>query len=282
MKKGLVMEGGAMRGLFTAGVIDVLMENNIEFDGAIGVSAGAAFGCNFKSRQVGRVIRYNTKYSKDKRFCSMWSFIHTGDMYGNDFCYRELPFELDLFDVKTYEENPLEFYVVATDVETGKPVYQSCPVADNDCMQWIRASASMPLVSQVVEVGGYRLLDGGISDSIPLKFFEEKGYDRNVVILTQPDGYVKGKNKLIGLMKIALRKYPAVVETMKKRHIIYNETTDYVKQKEQKGEVLVIRPETDLGIKRTEKDPEELRRVYKKGREVATKMLPKIRGYLEV
>lgn len=282
MKKGLVMEGGAMRGLFTAGVIDVLMENNIEFDGAVGVSAGAAFGCNFKSRQVGRVIRYNTKYSKDKRFCSMWSFIHTGDMYGNDFCYRELPFELDLFDVEAYEENPLEFYVVATDVETGKPVYQSCPIADNDCMQWIRASASMPLVSQVVEVGGYKLLDGGISDSIPLKFFEEKGYDRNIVILTQPDGYVKGKNKLIGLMKIALRKYPAIVDAMKKRHIVYNETTDYVKQKETVGEILVIRPDEDLKIKRTEKDPEELRRVYEKGREVATKMLPKIREYLGI
>lgn len=280
MKTGLIMEGGAMRGLFTAGVIDVLMENNIEFDGAVGVSAGAAFGCNLKSRQIGRVIRYNTKYSKDKRFCSMWSFIHTGDMYGNDFCYRELPFELDIFDVKAYKENPMEFYVVCTDVETGKSVYQNCPVADDDCMQWIRASASMPLVSQVVEVGGYKLLDGGISDSIPLKFFEEKGYDRNIVILTQPEGYVKGKNKLIGLMKIALRKYPAIVDAMKKRHIVYNETTDYVKQKEQKGEVLVIRPETDLCIKRTEKEPEELRRVYEKGRAVAEKMLPQIKEYL--
>ena len=280
MKTGLIMEGGAMRGLFTAGVIDVLMENNIEFDGAVGVSAGAAFGCNLKSRQIGRVIRYNTKYSKDKRFCSMWSFIHTGDMYGNDFCYRELPFELDIFDVKAYKENPMEFYVVCADVETGKPVYQNCPVADDECMQWIRASASMPLVSQVVEVGGYKLLDGGISDSIPLKFFEEKGYERNIVILTQPEGYVKGKNKLIGLMKIALRKYPAIVDAMKKRHIVYNETTDYVKQKEQKGEVLVIRPETDLGIKRTEKEPAELRRVYEKGRAVAEKMLPQIKEYL--
>lgn len=280
MKIGLIMEGGAMRGLFTAGVIDVLMENNIEFDGAVGVSAGAAFGCNLKSRQIGRVIRYNTKYSKDKRFCSMWSLIHTGDMYGNDFCYRELPFELDIFDVETYKENPMDFYVVCTDVETGKPVYRNCPIADDECMQWIRASASMPLVSQVVEVGGYKLLDGGISDSIPLKFFEEKGYDKNIVILTQPEGYVKGKNKLVGLMKIALRKYPAVVETMKKRHIVYNETTDYIKQRELKGEVLVIRPETDLKIKRTEKEPEELRRVYEKGRAVAEKMLPQIKEYL--
>lgn len=280
MKIGLIMEGGAMRGLFTAGVIDVLMENNIEFDGAVGVSAGAAFGCNLKSRQIGRVIRYNTKYSKDKRFCSIWSLIHTGDMYGNDFCYRELPFELDIFDVETYKENPMDFYVVCTDVETGKPVYRNCPIADDECMQWIRASASMPLVSQVVEVGGYKLLDGGISDSIPLKFFEEKDYDKNIVILTQPEGYVKGKNKLVGLMKIALRKYPAVVETMKKRHIVYNETTDYIKQRELKGEVLVIRPETDLKIKRTEKEPEELRRVYEKGRAVAEKMLPQIKEYL--
>ncbi|MBR4306009.1 MAG: patatin family protein [Ruminiclostridium sp.] len=282
MKKGLIMEGGAMRGLFTAGVIDVLMENNIEFDGAVGVSAGAAFGCNYKSRQIGRVIRYNTKYSKDKRFCSMRSLIRTGDMYGNDFCYRQLPFELDIFDVETYESNPMEFFVVCTDVETGKPVYNNCVKADNDCMQWIRASASMPLVSQVVEVGGYKLLDGGISDSIPLKFFEKKGYEKNIVILTQPNGYVKGKNKLIGLMKLAFRKYPAVIETMKNRHTAYNETTDYIKQKEDKGEILVIRPKGDLGIKRTEKEPEELRKVYEKGRAVAEKMLPQIKEYLGI
>ena len=204
----------------------------------------------------------------------------TGDMFGAEFCYRTLSFELDIFDVETYKENPMDFYVVCTDVETGKPVYRNCPIADDECMQWIRASASMPLVSQVVEVGGYKLLDGGISDSIPLKFFEEKGYDKNIVILTQPEGYVKGKNKLVGLMKIALRKYPAVVETMKKRHIVYNETTDYIKQRELKGEVLVIRPEADLGIKRTEKEPEELRRVYEKGRAVAEKMLPQIKEYL--
>ena len=191
MKKGLVMEGGGMRGLFTAGVIDVFMENGIEFDGAAGVSAGAAFGCNIKSRQPGRVLRYNMAYCKDSRFCSMRSLLKTGDMFGAEFCYHTLPYELDLFDTEVYDTNPMEFHVVCTDVETGLPVYKNCMKADHIAMEWFRASASMPLVSRVVEVDGYKMLDGGIADSIPIAYFKSIGYDRNVVILTQPKEYRK-------------------------------------------------------------------------------------------
>ena len=154
LKTGLIMEGGAMRGMFTCGVIDVLMENGARFDGAAGISAGAVFGCNFKSRQIGRAIRYNKKYCADPRFCSFRSLIKTGDMYGADFCYRELPDLLDPFDRETFRTDPMEFYVGATDVSTGKCVYHKCVDGGHTDIQWMRASASMPLVSRPVSVDG--------------------------------------------------------------------------------------------------------------------------------
>ena len=191
MKYGLVLEGGAMRGLFTAGVLDVFLENGIAFDGIIGVSAGAAFGCNLKSGQAGRVLRYNKQYCRDWRYCSWRSLFLTGDMFGADFCYRKLPEELDPFDKASFEANPTEFFLVCTDVISGKPVYHRCEKADRNCMEWMRASASMPLVSSLVNIDGAFYLDGAITDSIPLDFMERQGYHKNIVILTQPEGYVK-------------------------------------------------------------------------------------------
>lgn len=280
MKTGLIMEGGAMRGLFTAGVMDVLMENGIEFDGAVGVSAGAAFGCNYKSGQIGRVLRYNLDYCKDPRYCSFRSLLKTGDLYGADFCYRELPLELDLFDNEAYDNNPMEFHVVCTDVETGKPVYRQCGKTGDELLEWIRASASMPLVSRIVEIGDKKLLDGGISDSVPLRYFESIGYERNVVILTQPLEYRKGPNKILPLMKRALRKYPAVIETMARRHEVYNETIEYVCSREAAGHTLVIRPEGPLEIGKIEHDPKKIRKAYAAGRKVALEHLDEIRAFL--
>lgn len=279
-KRGLVLEGGAMRGMFTAGVLDVLMENGIEFHGIVGVSAGAAFGCNYKSRQIGRAIRYNTDYCRDKRYCSFWSLLKTGDLYGADFCYREIPGKLDIFDTETFRNNPVEFYVTVTDVESGRPLYYRCDKADSRDLELIRASASMPLVSRIVEVDGKKLLDGGVADSIPLKFFEEKGFNKNIVVLTQPQGYVKKKNQAISVARIMLRKYPKIIEAMKNRHIMYNETTEYIEEKERMGEILVIRPETALPIKRVEKDPDVLWSVYNIGRDAANKRLEEIKAFL--
>ena len=227
MKTGLVLEGGAMRGLFSAGVTDVLMEEGITFDGAIGVSAGAAFGCNVKSGQIGRALRYNTTYCNDPRYCSFRSLLKTGDLYGAEFCYSTIPYQLDPFDVEAYNRNPMDFYVVCTDVETGEAIYHNCPESNLESMQWFRASASMPLVSRIVEVGGYRLLDGGIADSIPLEAFEKLGYERNLVILTQPEGYVKKPNKAMPLMRLALGKYPKLLRTIANRHTIYNQQVAY-------------------------------------------------------
>lgn len=280
MKKGLILEGGAMRGMFTAGVIDVMMEHDIVFDGAIGVSAGAVFGCNYKSHQIGRTLRYNTKFCQDPRYASFRSLLTTGDLYGADFCYNEIPNKLDPFDLETYQNSPMEFYVVCTDVETGKPVYQKCMTGDAHDILWMRASASMPLVSRIVEVDGYKLLDGGISDSIPIRQFQKLGYDRNIIVLTQPLDYVKPKNQMVPLLRVMMRKYPNLVRTMRFRHDIYNATTAYIRKLEQKGRVLVIRPEAPLGIARVEHDPKELTRVYQLGRDVAEKRLEEMQTFL--
>ena len=280
MKKGLVLEGGAMRGLFSAGVTDVLMENGIKFDGLIGVSAGAAFGCNYKSRQIGRAARYNIKYCKDPRYCSFRSLIKTGDLFGRDFCYRKLPEELDVFDKKAFEENPMEFYAVATDIMTGEPVYKKIEKADENCYEWMRASASLPLVSNVVELEGKKLMDGGISDSIPLGFFEKIGYEKNVVVLTQPRGYVKKKPLLMGLICFAMRKYPGMAKALARRHKMYNDQKKYVFDKADRGEVFVICPDEPLEIGRIEHNPDKLRAVYNLGREKALRELERIKEFL--
>lgn len=278
-KVGIVLEGGAMRGMFTAGILDVMLENGVTVDGVIGVSAGATFGCNFKSKQIGRSIRYNKRFCKDKRYCSLKSLITTGDLYGADFCYNQIPNELDIFDYETYRKNPVEFYVVASDVEKGIPVYKKLETCDENDLTWMRASASMPMVSTPVKVDGYTLLDGGITDSIPLKYFESIGFDKNIVILTQPKEFVKKKASLVFLMKLFMKKYKKIVEAMAQRHSVYNQETKYVFEKEKTGNVLVICPEKSLGISRTEKDPLELERVYQEGRRLALQKLEEIKTF---
>ena len=282
MKTGLILEGGAMRGLFTAGVMDVLMENGVEFDGAIGVSAGAAFGVNYKSKQIGRVLRYNTKFVRDKRYCGVRVLLKTGNIYSTEFCYKEVPLVHDPFDFDTFEKNPMEFYVVATDVETGRAVYHRYGGRDDHGFDWIRASASMPLVSRMVEIDGQRLLDGGISDSIPVKFFESIGYTKNIAVLTQCRGFQKKKNEAMPLVKLKYRKYPKLIETLANRHIIYNDTLVYIEEKEARGELFVIRPPHELPVSRVEKDPKKLKAAYEIGRKTAEKYLPDIKAYLNI
>ena len=282
MKKGLVLEGGGIRGIFSAGVMDVLMEEGIEFDGAIGVSAGAAFGCNYKSRQPRRAIRYNLKYAKDPRYSSVRSLLKTGDLFNAQFCYHDIPEKLYPFDWKAFRENPMQFFLVCTDVETGKPVYHLC---DNDSdwqmLEWFRASGSMPLVSRVVEIGSQKLLDGGITDSIPLRFMENKGYDRNVVILTRPEGYVKEPVSMMRVISRVLQQYPEAVKAMENRHNVYNETLAYIRQREAGKFVFVIRPEQDLDVGRIEHDRFKIREAYKAGRRAARKRLNALRRFLE-
>ena len=281
MKKGLVLEGGAMRGLYTAGIIDVMMEADIEPDGIIGVSAGAAFGCNYKSRQIGRAIRYNTRFAKDPRYSGVRSLLKTGNYFNAQFGYHIIPKVYDVFDDEAFENNPMEFVVVCTDVMTGEPVYRSLTKANHDTYDWIRASASMPLASKVVELEGYKLLDGGVSDSIPLAHFEKMGYERNVVILTQPEGFVKKQNKLMPLMRLALRKYPAMIDAMDTRYKMYNYELDYVRQAEKEGRCMVIRPEAKIPIGHISHNPKQMRLVYEMGREMGKKRLNDIKAFYE-
>ena len=281
MKKGLVLEGGAMRGLFTAGIIDVMMEAGIEPDGIIGVSAGAAFGCNYKSRQIGRAIRYNTRFAKDSRYSGVWSLLKTGDYFNAEFGYHIIPRQYDVFDDDAFENNPMEFIVVCTDVETGKPVYQKLNKANYDTYEWIRASASMPLASKIVELEGHKLLDGGVSDSIPLAYAENIGYKRNLVILTQPEGYTKEHNRLMPLMRIGLRRYPQMIEAMDKRHIMYNQQLVYVRQAEEEERCMVIRPDSKIPIGHISHDPEQMRLVYQIGREMGERKLNEIKAFYE-
>ena len=280
MKTGLILEGGAMRGLFTAGVLDVFMENGISFDGAIGVSAGAAFGCNLKSRQPGRVIRYNKRFARDPRYCSWTSLLKTGYLFGADFCYRELPLELDPFDCAAYDANPMEFHLSVTDCETGKAVYKRLDRADETTFRWIRASASMPLVSRPVEIDGHRYLDGGLSDGIPLAYFESLGYERNVVITTRPHGYRKFPSWKFALLKPLFRRFPAVYHALKTRHVWYNETLLYIDRQVAAGKALLICPDAALPISRVCHNPDTMQKVYDIGCAAAVRVLPKAREFL--
>lgn len=280
MKTGLVLEGGAFRGMFTCGILDVFMREGIELDGMMGVSAGAAFGCNYKSKQQGRAIRYNTKFCNDPRYGGWITLLKTGDIFGGEFLYHELPAKYDVFDIDTYNANPMPNWVVCMDVETGAPVYHLCDKAGDECFEWIRASASMPMVSNVVEIDGHKYLDGGMVDSIPLRKMEELGFERNVVILTQPQGFIKQPNRLMPLVRLIMRKYPRVIDAMEKRHLGYNESLAHVKRQEQEGNVFAIYPDEKLPIGHIESNPVVLRKVYDMGVAKAEQILPQLKAWL--
>lgn len=270
-----------MRGIFSAGVMDVMMENGIRFDGIVGVSAGAAFGVNYKSGQIGRAIRYNAKYCHDKRYCGIGSLLKTGNLFNTDFCYGEVPLKLDIFDFDAFEKDPTPFYITCTDVESGKPVYHEYTGRNDHGFDWIRASASLPLVSQIVEIDGAKLLDGGISNSIPVAYFESIGYTKNVVILTQPQNYRKEKNRMLPLIRMKYRKYPNLIKALENRHLMYNAELELIAKQEKRGELFVIRPDSPLPVKRAEKDPAKLKACYEIGRQTVEKELARLIAFMK-
>lgn len=280
MKTGLVLEGGGMRGLFTAGILDVLMENNVTFDGVVGVSAGATFGCNFISHQIGRSLRYNMSQCKNPKYMGIRSLIKTGDFVGGEYAYHVLPTQLDVFDFEAFEKNPTEFHIVATNVRTGEAVYRRLDKVDYTGMEWIRASASIPIISRPVVIGDLALLDGGVADSIPLKYFENEGFTKNIVILTQPKELKKKLTKLMPVFKATMRKYPAIIEGMSKRHLMYNRELDYITQQQEAGKCLVICPSDTLPIGRTEQTPKKMQHVYDMGRKAGEDNLEAIRQFI--
>ena len=279
MKVGLVLEGGAMRGMYTAGVLDVFLDNNIEVNGIIGVSAGVLFGVNYLSKQKGRVIRYNKKYCKDKRYMGMHSLITTGNIINKEFSFYELPFKLDIFDEKTYKNSKTDFYATVTNIETGKPEYikVECP---SEQMELFRATSAMPFVSKIVEYNGNKYLDGGIADSIPVDKCKEMGYEKIIVVLTRPVEYRKTPtNKFFASMKY--KKYPKFLETLCNRYKNYNSSVEKVIDLENKNEIFVIRPSKFVDIKRIERDPEKLQEMYDLGIEDCRNKLQDLKNFLE-
>lgn len=277
--KGLVLEGGGFRGMYTCGVIDVFMENGICFDEVVGVSAGAAFGCNIKSKQIGRALRYNKRFCQDSRYSGLKSFIKTGDLYNKEFAYGIVPTILDPFDTKTFRENPLKFTVVCTDIHTGNPVYYEIQNGDATDIEWIRASASIPIVSKPVKLDGYELLDGGVSDSIPVNWMLERS-DKTVIVLTRDKSYHKEPMKYIHLLKKAFKEYPNLQKALENRYIVYNKTLDEIEQLEREGKVFVIRPSKPIACAMIEKDPNHLQEIYDIGRRDALHYLEDLKKYL--
>lgn len=265
-KIGLVLEGGGMRGIYTAGVLDELMDWGVRPDGVLGVSAGAIHGATFVAGQQGRNIRYTKKYCRNWRFMSLRSLLTTGDLVGRAFSYEELPFRLDPFDFEAFSQSPMRFYALATDVETGDAVCLEGKGGPQALLEALRASSSMPLVSTIVEWQGRRYLDGGTADSVPLARFEAMGYDRCMVVRTQPEGFVKQPDRSLPLMRLRYRRYPAFVAASARRHEVYNASVAYANRAQQEGRALVLCPSRRVTISRVEKDANVLEEQYRLGR----------------
>lgn len=263
MKTGLVLEGGAMRGMYTAGVLDVFLENQVAFDGIIGVSAGALFGVNYLSGQKGRVIRYNKRFAGDKRNMGLHSLLKTGDIVNKEFAYYTVPQKIDIFDDETYKNSGVPFYAVVTNMETGEPEYMQVKSVFED-MEILRASGSMPFVTKPVLLNGKPYLDGGVSDSVPYKKFMEMGYEKLVVILTRDLTYEK-KPMPASAISLKYRKYPKFKEQLIHRHENYNSSIRELRKLEKEGKVSIVRPSVPIEISRMEKNPENLQRVYDLG-----------------
>lgn len=276
---GLVLEGGGVRGIYTAGVLDVFMEQGITFDALMGVSAGAIHGCSYLSNQHGRSIRYYEKYCGDPRFMSFQSFLKTGDVVGVDFCYHELPDVLDPYDHEAFLRNETPFYAVCSNVETGEAEYLRIKDMRAE-IDVLRASASLPYFSRIVDFGGKKYLDGGCTDSIPVDAMRALGYARCVVVLTREDTYRKKAEKRL-LTQLVYRKYPAFAAALCRRHEVYNAQAARVRELERKGEVFVIRPEMPLGVGRMEKDTAKVRAAYERGRADALAQLDALRTFLK-
>lgn len=266
--------------MFTVGVTDVMMEQGISFDGMIGVSAGATFGCNLKSQQPTRALHYSIRFRHDPRYMGLYSYLTTGDWVNSHFSYRTVPDKYDLFDYDQFEQNKMDFEVVCTDAVTGQPIYKRLTSLRGENMDWLRASASLPLLSRPVRIANHLLLDGGITDSIPLKHFQDEGYDRCVVVLTQPNGFRKKPTRLMPIFHLLMKQYPHIIKAMARRHEMYNSQLDYLSRQVEQGNALVIHPDDTLPIGRVQQNKKRMEQVYQMGREAAMEALPKLRKFL--
>ena len=279
MRVGLVLEGGAMRGMFTAGVLDVFMENNIKVTDIVGVSAGTLFGINYVSKQPKRSLRYNLRYINDNRYMSIKSLMRTGNLINKDFTYYKLPFQLDVFDNKTFKQSDVNFFATVTNIETGEAEFIKIEDAFKQ-METLRATSALPFISEIIEINGKKYLDGGIANSIPVDFFENQNFDKIIVILTRPIDYRKKKSTGVQF-KVAYSKYPKLIEKSENRYKDYNDTVERILELEKQGKVLVIRPDEEITIKRLEKDTDKLQHVYDLGIRNGKESIERVKKYLE-
>ncbi len=279
---GLILEGGGMKGLYTAGVIDFFLDKGIEFSSVYGVSAGACSMCSYLSKQRGRARDVCIDYLDDKRYCSLWSLLTTGDLFNVDMNYRLVPEQLNPYDYKAFEQYGGKAYSVATDIVTGRPEYFRIRDMKKDIIK-IRASASLPLVSRNVKINNGLYLDGGLSDSIPIQRSVLDGNGKNVVVMTKETGFERRPTGrlMLWLTRIWYWRYPKVEELTRRRYLHYNEETAYIERLRKSGKVFVIRPKKASGVKRVEKNAEKLKKLYSQGYQDAADSYEKLLRFLE-
>lgn len=278
MKTCLVLEGGALRGIYTAGVLDALQKEKIKIDAIIGVSMGALIGLNYISNQPGRALRYNLKYCHDKNYISIYSLLKTGDIVNKELAYYQIPEQLDKFDYEAFDKSPISLYCTVTNVDTGKAEYIKIQKSKKDT-EYLRAGGSMPGVSRIVSIHDKRYLDGGVADSIPVEKALDMGFDRIIVVLTRPLHYYKKLSKQ-RLLRIMYRRYPNFVKTLEKRNEYYNQTINRILSLEKENKIFVIRPSKKIPIKRIEHNAKRIQEQYDLGSYDFRKSKKKLIEYL--
>ncbi|KZZ83744.1 patatin family protein [Bacillus sp. SJS] len=269
-----------MRGVYTAGVLEYFMENELYFPYVIGVSAGACMAASYLSRQMDRNRTVNIDYAGDPKYLSLQNYIRSRQLFGMDYIFDEIPNRLVPFDFEAFSNNPEQLVIGTTDCETGKPVYFDKPETMGDLLTIIRASSSLPFIAPMVPFRGKMLMDGGIVDSIPLKKAEQDGIERNVVVLTRNKGYVKSQPKAQWMVERTLRKHPLLAKAILERYRMYNDTLSYIDEQEAKGHIFVIRPSKRLEVGRIERDPVKLDALYRQGIEDAKRLLEDLQTWL--
>lgn len=270
---GLVLEGGGMRGVYTAGVLECFLENNIHFPYVTGVSAGASYAASYISQQKGRNKKVSLDFIQDPRYMSWSNFRRTGQFFGMDFIYREIPTSIVPFDFKTFLENQTELKIGTTDIETGKSIFYKKEDYKQEILEVLTASSSLPFLAPIVTFRGRQLLDGGISNPIPVHMAREDGYEKNVVVLTRNKGYRKKKSKLAYFLKRKYPEYKGLHKAMAERAELYNRTIEWIESEEEKGNIIIIRPEEKLKVGRLGRDPIELKALFEQGYKDAEKSI---------
>ncbi|WP_419742482.1 patatin-like phospholipase family protein [Paraclostridium dentum] len=279
-KIGLILEGGGMRGIYTAGVLDFFIEKNIEVDITIGVSAGSCHASSYLSKQYKRAYNATVDYINDKRYLSFSNLIKTGSIFGMDFMFNKIPNELNIYDYDTFAKSKSKFVVVATNCETGSPEYFELKDLKKEII-YMQASCSIPMFANIVEIDDFKLVDGGVSDSIPIEYSLNQGYKKNIVVLTRDITYKKNKQKFLPIVNKKYKKYPNLVKAIENRHLTYNKSLNLVNQLEKDGDVLVIRPKKPVNVSQIEKNAKKLTALYEEGYDDAKELYDKILGFIK-